>query len=193
MKAIGVTGSYCSGLEHMNEVFSYHEYPVFQADLAIKFLLNWREDILSQVRIRFGYDITSSGYLQPHQFEGTEKFDRLIDIIEVDLLLMWEKFLLKHKNAPLVFFSSYIIFERDWNKRFKKTIFIYKPFKERLTDIMYSQIISGVTAEKNKNKEMSDIEKTNRANYVIHNHDNLSLLSQFEAVKDQILYGNVLF
>lgn len=193
MKKIGITGNLGCGLEKTNELLSYYDYPVFEADIAIKFMLNWREDILSQTRIQFGYDVTSCGSIDPRKFTSTVKFNRLLDIIEVDLFLLWEKFVKKHKqNNELIFFKSHILFERNWNLKLDKSIYIYKPFDKRVNELMRVLKLSWDQTNSIRDKEMSENVKTTNADYVIHNYDKLSMLTQFESIREQILCTNKL-
>lgn len=187
MKTIGITGQYCSGLESLTEICTAFDYPMFEADLAIKFLLNWREDIMSQIRVQFGYDTTNSGFIDSRKFNSTEKFNRLIDVIEVDLMLIWEKFCLKHREKPIVYFKSNILFERDWEKEMDASIFIFMPENTRIAHIMRNMNVSYTEAKNICTKEMPFKDKMKRTSYVINNYDNLSFLSQFESCKEQIL------
>lgn len=187
MKKIGITGSCQSGLREMNEIFDCYGFPVFEADLAVKFLLNWREDVVRQIRIQFGTSVLDNGFVNPDKFRGTEKFDRLLDVIEIDIKLLWEEFLLKHSKSKLVFFKSYIIFERGWSSFFDKNIYVYKPLENRIHSISKNFNLSNNETRLMTSQELSDKEKINKSDYVIHNHDNLSLLTQFESIKYQIL------
>jgi dephospho-CoA kinase len=187
MKKIGITGSCQSGLGQMNEIFECYGFPVFEADLAIKFLLNWREDVLRQIRIQFGSNVLQNGFVDPNKFKNTDKFDRLLDVIEIDIKLLWEEFLLKHSKSKIVFFKSYIVFERGWHKMFDKTIYVYKPLENRIQLINRVFNLSNNDTRLMTSQELSDKEKLNKSDFVIHNHDNLSLLTQFESIKYQVL------
>lgn len=190
MKTIGITGQYCSGLESLTEICEAFDYPIFEADLAVKFLLNWREDIMSQIRIQFGYQSTNSGFIDGRKFNTTDKFNRLLDIVEVDIMLMWEKFCLKHRNAPIVYFKSNILFERSWNEELDGSIFIFMPESTRIGKIMKRLNVPYNEAKNICTNEMSYKDKMKKTTYVINNYDNLSFLSQFEFIKLQVLSSN---
>lgn len=189
MKTVGITGQLCSGLENFNDLCEAYGYPIFEADLAIKFLLNWREDIMTAVRIQFGYDSANKGFIDGTKFSTTEKFNRLLDVIDVDLMLMWEKFTLKHRRAELVFFKSNILYERKWHKDLDASIFVFMTPEHRLEKIKKLLSVSYNEAKEISEKEMPSKDKISQTDYVIHNYDNLSFLSQFESIKSQILYG----
>jgi dephospho-CoA kinase len=189
MKRIAITGNSCSGLHKASEVCGLIDVPVFQADLALKFLLNWREDILSQIRIQFGYNVFVNGTASPQKFDSSEKFDRLIDIAEVDLLLMWESFCDKHSGSQVVAYNSHIVFERGLNDRFDAVVNIYRPQRMRAHDLARQKNISFNQALAMTAQEMDESEKTKKSDYVIHNYDSLSLLTQFEVVRSQVIKG----
>lgn len=193
MKTIGITGQLCSGLETVVDICDAFNYPVFEADLAIKFLLNWREDIMSQIRIQFGYESTNKGFIDGNKFQSTEKFNRLLDLIEVDIMLMWEKFCLKHRKSDFVFFKSNILFEREWDNDLDSSIFIFMPKDNRIPMVMKYLNLSYNEAKIICDKEMTHKEKIKNSKYIINNFDKLSILSQFESIKAQILDANTNF
>ena len=51
---IGLTGNICSGYEQVAEIFKVFHAPVFDADIVLKFLLNYRQDIIRPIKIKFG-------------------------------------------------------------------------------------------------------------------------------------------
>ncbi len=183
MKKLGITGNYCSGLEKASEVCGIMGIPLFEADLAIKFMLNWREDILRQSRIQFGQTIMLNGTVNPNAFNSAEKFDRLLDLIEVDLMLLWESFCKKHGGQEIVAFKSHIIFERSWKSRFDFVVNVYRPQRMRAHDISKMKHITHSQAMVLSSQEMDEMEKSTGSNYVIHNYDSLSFLTQFEVMR----------
>jgi dephospho-CoA kinase len=198
MKKIAITGNYMSGLDKASEVCQMLDIPVFQADLALKFLLNWREDILKQIRIQFGYNVFRNGSVDPEKFKGTDRFDRLVDVAEVDLLLLWESFCVKHSDKVMVAYSSHIVHERDLaqkisgsalNGYFDAVVNVYRPQSWRVADVCKSKSLTHADALTLLSQEMPEDEKSRKSDYVIHNYDSLSMLTQMEAVRTQVLTG----
>jgi dephospho-CoA kinase len=89
MLKIGLTGNVCSGYEMVGLLFKGLNVPVFDGDIAIKFLLNYREDIIRKVKIELG-DVYEKGVINANKFTTTEKFNRLFKVIELDLLKLYE-------------------------------------------------------------------------------------------------------
>lgn len=189
MKKVAFTGSYFSGLDKLREVAAYHDTPVFDADLAVKFILNWREDILRQIRIQFGYESAPDGHIQPARFSSPAIFDRLIDLVDVELFLAWESFCRKHAGEGVVIFKSHIVFERSWESRFDSVVNIFRPQHLRITDIYRTRHLTRAHATTLVAQEMDEHKKSRASDHVIHNYDSLSMLAQFDSVKSQILSG----
>jgi len=196
MKKIAITGNYMSGLDKAAEVCSMLDIPVFQADLALKFLLNWREDIMKQVRVQFGYNVFRNGAVDPDKFKGSERFDRLVDVAEVDLLMLWETFCVKHSDKVMVAYSSHIVHERSLSRTIKRSalteyfdavVNVYRPQSWRVADVCKTKSLSHADALALLSQEMPEDEKTRKSDFVIHNYDSLSMLTQMEAVRSQVL------
>jgi len=146
-------------------------------------LLNWREDIIKQCRIQFGYNIMRNGSMNPSMFNSPEKFDRLLNLIEADLLLMWESYCERHRRHDVVAFKSHILLERGWKDRFDFVVNVYRPQKKRIADISKLKGITEAEAMVLSSQEMGEVDKGDASDYVIHNYDSLSLLTQFEAMR----------
>lgn len=186
MKKIALTGNFCSGLDKAAEVCATLDIPVFNADLAIKFMLNWREDIQRQIRIQFGFTSTVDGSPIASKFDTAEKFDRLLDVVDVDLFLAWEAFCDRHCYLPIVAYSSHIVYERGIADRFDAVVNIYRPQRMRAHDIASVKAVSYPQALAIAAQEMSEEEKNRMADHVVHNYDRLSMLTQMEAVRQQL-------
>ena len=110
MLKIGLTGNLNSGFINAAEMFKLHEVPVFEADIAIKFLLNFRDDICRKVKIELGDSVFSKGSIDHTKFSTTQKFDRLIDIIESELFKIYDRFCADHREADYTIFKCGILF-----------------------------------------------------------------------------------
>jgi len=187
MRKVAFTGSYYSGLDKVREVAGYHGIPVFDADLAVKFMLNWREDILRQIRIQFGHESAPDGNLQPGRFSSPAMFDRLLDLVDVDLFLAWESFCGRHAGCQMAIFKSHILFERSWESRFDAVVNVFRPQDLRITDIYRTRHVSRAHAAALLAQEMDEGKKSRASDYVIHNYDSLSMMAQFESVRSQLV------
>lgn len=171
MLEIGLTGCRYSGKTSVAKLFKQIGVPVFNADTVIKFILNYRTDFDTAIKTNVGTFVFKNGVLDPDQFITDSLFDRTIDVIEFELFQAYERF--KHKNleATYVIFESSILFEREWDRKFDKVISIFAPKEERVyrckidTDDRVDQIWSLF------DKEMSELSKNNKSDYVIHNYD----------------------
>jgi len=186
MISIGLTGNICSGYERVAKMFSeMHQIPVFDADIAVKFLLNYREDIIKDIRIRFGIVVYNRGLIEASHFNTTEKFDKLLDIIEPELLNTFDKWK-SRQNSTYVIFKSSILLERGLNKKMNYTITSFIPRDERALELSKVTTSGLVESYSIINSEMDELIKNQNSDWIIHNYDNLSLLAQTQYIHDKI-------
>jgi dephospho-CoA kinase len=187
---VGLTGNACSGYEKVAEIFNkLYDVPVFDADIALKFLLNFRVDIIRDIRITFGSDIYEKGVIDPKNFNTTEKFDKLVQIAQPELIKLfysWQRDKVDIKKQYVIFKSS-ILFERKFEDQMDCTISVFKPKNDRAmllskqTGAKLSDTYSIVGAE------MCELMKNSLAKWTIHNYDDLSLLTQTENINGLLL------
>jgi dephospho-CoA kinase len=187
MLKIGLTGNLNSGFINVSEMFKLQEVPVFEADIALKFLLNFRDDICRKIKIELGENIFSKGLIDHTKFSSTQKFDRLLDIVEPELFKLYDRFCSNHRDASYTIFKSSILFERNWDKKLNYTITTFKPKDTRALDISNQSGIRLVDAYSIVSSEMDDLVKNQKSEWIIHNYDKLSLLTQSKAIHDKIV------
>lgn len=186
MLKIGLTGNLNSGFINAAELFKLHEVPVFEADIALKFLLNYKEDLCRKIRIELGSSVYNKGILDYNKFSTTEKFDRLIDIVEADLFKLYNNFCVKNRDKSYTIFKSSIIFERNWDKKLDEVICTFRPKDDRALEISKQNNIRLVDAYSIVESEMDELIKNQRSKWIMHNYDKLSLLAQSKSIHDDI-------
>lgn len=190
MIKVGLTGNRYSGKDRIARLFSQISIPVFHADIVLKFILQYNLDIDKEIKIQLGQNIYDmSGHLDPQKFNTTEKFNRLIDIVEPELFKAYERFELKHKDSVYSIFHSSILFERDWNKKMDYVITTFSPKSDRIERSnmeepgLLTSVIYGLMA-----KEIEDLEKNKLSTYVIHNYDDaIDTIKQVDNIDQQII------
>lgn len=188
MLKIGLTGNLNSGFIDVAEMFKlYDGVAVFEADIAIKFLLNFRDDICRKVKIELGDSIFVKGKIDPKKFSNTQKFDRLLDIVESELFIIYQNFCAKNKYCNYVIFKCSILFERNWDKKMDYNISTFKPKDERAQEISKHNGIRFVDSYTIISSEMDELVKNQRSEWIIHNYDKLSLLTQSKSIHDKII------
>jgi dephospho-CoA kinase len=174
MLKIGLTGNMCSGHDKVAKIFRNMNVPVFDADVAIKFLLNYREDMIKNIRIQFGDNIFDKGIIQPSKFNSTEKFDRLLDIIELELLKLYESWRLCHKSSSYTVFKCSILFERNLDKNMNYTISSFRPRYERAQSLVQTGLTM-IQAYDILDSELDELQKNQRSTWIINNDEDVIL------------------
>jgi dephospho-CoA kinase len=191
MIKVGLTGNRYSGKDRIAKLFEQISIPVFHADIVLKFILQYNLEIDKQIKIELGQSLFDlSGHLDPQKFNTSEKFNRLLDIVEPELFKAYDKFQLKHQEKGIyTIFHSSILFERDWNKKMDYTITTFSPKTDRIDranreePLLLTSVIYGLMA-----KEIDDLEKNRLSTYVIHNYDDaVDVIKQVDGIDQQII------
>lgn len=191
MIKVGLTGNRYSGKDRITRLFEQISIPVFNADIILKFILQYNLEIDKQIKIELGQSVyTLAGYLDPQKFNTTEKFNRLIDIVEPELFKAYEKFQNKHKDKSIyTIFHSSILFERDWNKKMDYVVTTFAPKSDRIEranlqePVLLTSVIYGLMAN-----EVDDLEKNRLSTYIIHNYDDaIDIIKQVDNIDQQII------
>lgn len=187
MIKIGLTGNVCSGYEMVGLLFKGLKVPVFDADIAVKFLLNYREDIIRNIKIQLGSDVYEKGVINANKFSTTEKFNRLFKVIELDLLKIYESWRLSNRHASYTIFKSAILFESGLDKNMNYNISTFMSKEERAS-ILAKTGVKISEAYDIINSEMEDLLKNQRSEWIIHNYSNanLPLISQVRDIHTKI-------
>lgn len=171
MLTIGLTGCRYSGKTSVGKLFKKIGVPVFNADVVMKFIINFKADIDISIKSNIGSHVYQNSILDPTKFLTTATFDKLIDIIEFDLFQAWERFKLKHNNSSYIIFESSIIFERGYESKFDAVISVFAPKEDRVYRCRMNSDMKVEYIWNLFSKEMSDLIKNNNSNYVVHNYD----------------------
>jgi dephospho-CoA kinase len=166
---IGLTGNEGSGLHDVGGQFGKIGISVFNADIELKWILNYDHSIITLVKRNFGSAHVISGFINPLAFDNDSKIDKLIDMIEFKLFESFNRFVSKNSDKCYVIFLSSLIFERKWSTKFDMTVMVVRSKEERLVDFWrnskydFSQV---GTIFKN---EISQSFKSKNSEYIIDN------------------------
>ena len=187
MIKVGLTGTTCSGIDSVAGIFSnYLSMPVFDSDLCFRFLLHYREDIIRKIKTQFGSEIYDGGKLNLKKFNTNEKFNRLIDVVEVEVIKLYETWRLSQRDFDYTIFKSSILFERKLDKIMNYNISVFKPKFERIKNYAEINNINLSSSELIINSEMDDLTKNQMSTWTIHNYTGNSLLKQIKDIDKKI-------
>lgn len=134
MIKVGLSGNRFSGKKTVVKLFKQIGVPVFNADIILKFILNYNYEINYKIRSTFGDVFSKKGdLLDISKFKNDKEFNDLIDVIEYELLNAYEVFNIKNSNSIYTIFFSSILYEREWQKIMDYNITVYSPSEERIS------------------------------------------------------------
>ena len=172
MVKIGLSGNRFSGKNRVSNLFKQVGVPVFEADVILKFIVNHNYELQAEISDKVGRVYFKDGVLNDEKVKADGVFNKILDIIKLDLMKAWHRFLLTHQKAIYCIFHSSILFESDFHQQMDYNITVFAPFQDRverckfLTKKSVSSIYSLVSSE------MDELEKNKLSKYVIHNYNN---------------------
>lgn len=176
MLKIGLTGNYYSGYNEVGDIFEELGMPVFDADLIIKYMLNYSVEYVNKIKFAFGENIYYAGLLDLSKFDTNEKFDKLFDIIQLDLIKSYEKWRIKNWNKFYTIFKCSVLFERKLDANMNYTITTFTPELQRKHDLITTSQMPREMIDNILSNEMDELLKNQKATYVIHGYRGLSEL-----------------
>jgi len=170
MVKIGLTGNRYSGKDRIARLFKQIHIPVFDADVVLKFAINYNIELLQKLKLIIGEYYFDHGNLNMKRVRQDNKFGEVLNFFEEDIFKAYERFNKNSKSIYTIFHSS-VLFESGWDKKMDQTITAFSPVNSRiercqfLTDYKLSEIYELVKTE------MDELEKNKKSTYVIHNYE----------------------
>ena len=189
MLKIGLTGNYCSGFEEVGNIYRAMKVPVFDADLIIKFMFYNNSVTIDKILSEFGKSAFKDNILNMDAFRNPERFHSLIKVIELDLIRVYEKWRLIHKDAKFTIFKTQILFEMNWHNIMNMNISVFRPNGLRVADIQNRQGLKTTEVYSIIDNEMDALQKNELSTYVIHNYASCNdpIEKQIEKINNSIL------
>lgn len=171
MIKIGLTGSYFCGIDKVSELFENLGVPVFDADLLLKYLINYSEPHRENIMYEFGGDIYSSIGLKSYKFERKRDVNDLINLIEYEIHHSYKRFNELNKDKLYTIFKYSYLFERGLQEGFDYTSCVYRPKYMRRQDMISKTFISVDKIDKILESEMDEISKKTKSDFVLENYN----------------------
>ena len=171
MIKVGLTGNRYSGKDVCSKIFQQIDVPVFNADIVLKFILNYNYEINYKIRNAFGDVFSLNGdLLDINKFSEKRKFDDLIDIIEYELLNAYDEFNKRNKQKIYTIFHSSILFEREWHKIMDYNICVFSSKEERINRCKKITNLEEYRLKQLMGSEMGDLVKNSLSDFIISNY-----------------------
>jgi dephospho-CoA kinase len=190
---VALTGSRKSGKHGVAQLFKKLGVPIFDADTVLKYLLNYKPELINSVQKQFGKEYVFNGYINPIAFDTDDKFNHLIDLVEFELFEAYDRF--KKKTAEkesgyqYTMFLSSLIYERNWVKKFDKIVCIMSPKQDRMFRYQQETFDAVSTVNAIFENEMNDYRKNQMSDFIIHNYDGSieDILTQIQKIDDKLV------
>lgn len=184
MVYIGLTGNRYSGKDRIARLFKQIHIPVFEADIVLKFALNYNIELLQKLKLEIGEYYFDNGDLDMIRIKADNMFDYIVKYFENDIFNAYDRFNKKNSNSIYTIFHSSILFEAGWDKKMNQNISVFSPVNSRiercqfLTEYKLSQIYQFIKLE------MDDLDKNKLSNYTIHNYELIGGRDTLDSVCD---------
>lgn len=128
-KTIGLTGNDQSGKGLVCHYFNkIHRIPTFDGDLAFKFLINYDNQTLSDIKKHFGNICFVGKYLNITYFDTPDKMFNLLEVVEERVFKRFFKWK-KSQNSDYVIFKCTVLHGIFNPVNFHKIVSVYCPSK----------------------------------------------------------------
>ncbi len=183
MIRIGVTGGMGSGKSVVCELFRLHGAPVFDADKEAKLLNDTSPRIKEELTRHFGSDLYKEGKLDRqklatlifHDKQNLGIVNSIIHPVLADQFIEWCK---AHENYPFVVIDAAVLFEAGFERHVDKVITVYAPEAERIERVTRRDGIKKSQVTARMQHQIPEEEKAKRADHVIYNDGQHSLIQQ---------------
>ncbi len=184
MLKIGITGGIGSGKSTVCNLFKSLGIVVYDSDIRARIITDINLDIRKGIIDLFGEESyvdnkLNRKFISPIVFNDKEKLEKLNSIVHPQVKEDFLSWIEQHKEYPYIIKESAIMFETDAYKNMDKNITVSAPI-----DIRINRIISRDPQRTDKEikniiaKQLSDVERIKKSDYVIYNDNTKELLPQ---------------
>ena len=184
MQKIGLTGGIGSGKTTVAKLFEMLGVPVFYADLEAHHIRS-KPEISEQIVQHFGSDILTENQIDKRKlaniiFNNTEALHWINNLIHPLVEKAFEEWcnIQFEKKSTFVIMESALTFEANFERLFDKIIVVDAPEDLRISRVMNRENISKQEVLQRIGKQISADEKRQKADIVIQNDEQHSLITQ---------------
>jgi dephospho-CoA kinase len=190
MLKVGLTGNYYSGQNESEKIFQELGVKVFDADLLLKYLINYSVPHIDSIKSNFGQNSYKMGLLNLSKFTDNKSWNNLIDLVEFDIIKSYEKYRLTHKEDFYTILKYSYIYERQINKSMDINLVCFRPKSLRKDDLLTLTYMDNYSINKLLDGEMNEIYKNEKSDFIIQNHSTdgiIGLETKVNLIHEQIL------
>ncbi len=179
MYKVGITGNRFSGKNKVCGIFAKdYTIPVFDVDIVVKFILMYNQDIISIIKDLMGDKYILNKSVNVKAINRDKKFSEVIDIIEDEVFVAYEKFIERKRGVVYSVFKCSFLFEAGWDKKMDFVVNVYTPYLSR---IERGRRVTGKTVsivDDIMRTETDELKKNEKANITIHNYNEFDIKKQ---------------
>ena len=180
---IGITGGIGSGKSTVAAIFNLLGIPVYNADVRARVLMNEEEQLISDIKERFGEQSYDNGllnreYLAKRIFASEEETNKLNQLVHPAVARDFENWSLSQQTKYIVKEAA-LLFETGSYKELDKTILVVAPESTRIKRVLKRD--SNRSAEQINNiiERQTSVEKVKPlASWIIKNDDSELIIPQ---------------
>ena len=188
---IGLTGGIGSGKTTVARIFEVLGIPVYNADDAARRLMNSDPKLKREIVHLFGEKAYSDGvldrnYIASQVFENKEKLGALNNLTHPVTIKDADDWM-KNQQAPYAIKEAALIFESGAEKKLDFVVGVVAPEEIRIRRTMQRDSVSREHVLARMKNQLSEDEKMNRCDFLIHNDETQALLPQVLDLHQKLL------
>ena len=191
MLKIGLTGGIGSGKSTVAKIFDVLGIPVLYADDVAKELMNNDESLKDNIKKHFGEEAYKNNlldrkYLSNAVFQNTEKLNLLNSLVHpvtIAYAMNW----MKEQKAPYAIKEAAILFESNSHVGLDYVIGVTAPEELKIKRIRQRDNNTEAEVRQRIDRQMNDVEKMKRCDFVIHNDESQLITKQVLAIHKKLL------
>jgi dephospho-CoA kinase len=188
---LGITGGIGSGKTSVCKVFNVLGIPVFSSDREARKIMESDTDIVMRINNIAGKELYVNGTLNTRELAFLifnddillKKVNSLVHPVVFDHFLKW----VEEQTAPYVIMEAAILFESGASKLVERVATIVAPLEERLARVIKRNEISRKQVIDRIRNQMSDQERIELSDYVIHNAENDMIIPSILQIHEELL------
>ncbi len=192
MLKVGVTGGIGSGKTLVCSIISAMGYPVFNADLEARRIIDSDSNVVCSIKKVFGDSIYVNGILNRKEvakivFSDPFLLEKLNSIVHPAVAKHFSRWILPYSSRSLVIEEAAILFESGAYRSVDKTIVVTAPNELRMCRVNERDGISRETILGRMNNQLPQEDLVRKCDYIIENDGVQLILPQIVRVINDIL------
>ncbi len=191
MLKVGITGGMGSGKTTVCKIFEALGIPVYYADDRAKWLMVHQPEVRKAILKLFGPeayqdDQLNRAHIAKIAFSAPEKLKQLNAIVHPAVFKDGQLWHESQQKVPYTLKEAALIFESGSYKTLDKVITVFAPKELRIQRIMKRDNSDRSAIEARMDKQMPEEEKIEKADFVIYNDGEHSLVRQVLYIHEQL-------